>query len=410
MEVNRDAAEATKANLLRFVYLFVFALAALKRREVIHYFKSQPNVVLLITWLFLTAFYSIDPVKVITNTIITIVGFTCAILFATAHAQQRRYYSLYVVVFIPMLLLNVISALIFLNQGVGYIEFLSSGQRYGGVAGNPNSLGLLAVVGYWAAACLVLSAHVGRSLRILAIAGIALFLLHIMLSGSGTSLLTAILITVALSWLRILSAFNIRIRRVLNISVMILFVLLLVLVGVASSPTEVYLAFTESLGKDASLTGRTELWAIAREAIAVHPIIGWGYDSHGSVFDTGTFAVPFNHYHNGFMDTIIAGGFILLAIMIYNLNLYMRAFLQAFQRDAQAFPMILPFILLLFLNLSEYSLLRPNSQNWTVYVLSFVMLTYREKELAPARAASGGRGRAEGTGQRRRGRRGMRWA
>ena len=151
-----------------------------------------------------------------------------------------------------------------------------------------------------------MSEDVGRKLRILAMASVLVFLLHIILSGSGTSLITFVLVTVALSWLRILSAFKLKIRRVLNLAIMIMFVLLLCLVGVASSPTELYLAFTESLGKDASLTGRTELWAIAREAIAVHPIVGWGYDSHISVFDSGTFAVPFNHYHNGFMDTIIA--------------------------------------------------------------------------------------------------------
>lgn len=381
-ETGREAAEAVKGQVFKLIYFLVMLLVVLHLKTIFTYFKQWPHLYWLLAYLLITAAFSIVPVKVLTNTIIILVGFLAAILFAVANARQERYYVLFTCVFLSMLLLHIVSAWIFWEQGENLIEFLSSSRRYGGLAGNPNSLGATAVIGYWAAACLVLSSAVGRWFRVLAIAGIALFGLHIALSGSGTSLASVLLITLVIFWFRVISLLKPLTRSVINIVLVFGLSCLLMLILIFSTPGELYLAFTESLGKDATMTGRTELWTIAREAMSIRPFFGWGFDSHTSVMSERLYRVDFNHYHNGYLDTVIAGGVFLLMFVLYNITRFSLAFRAAFVDKPMLYPLIVPLIMLLFLNISEYSLLRPNSPIWAIYVVSFVLLTFHKDESA----------------------------
>jgi hypothetical protein len=62
-------------------------------------------------------------------------------------------------------------------------------------------------------------------------------------------------------------------------------------------------------------------------------------------------------------------------------------------------------IMLLFLNLSEYSLLRPNSQIWNIYLAAFVMLTFHQRDRLLGRFSPGSTAR-----NRRSRKRQLRWA
>jgi len=151
------------------------------------------------------------------------------------------------------------------------------------------------------------------------------------------------------------------------------------LIGASSTVGDLFLLFTDSLGKDTTLTGRTHIWSVAREAIAVQPFFGWGYDSHASVMASGAYQVNYGYYHNGFLDTMVSGGVVLLLIVLYNLTCFARGFFLGFTSDPDLFPMLVPLIMLLVFNLSEYSLLRPNNPIWGVYVLVFVILTFHRQ-------------------------------
>lgn len=374
--VGREEAEAAKSKLQSFVYLGVFFLTAVHWRPVLAYAKRWRHIILLVAALLITATYSIDPIKVVTNSIIIAVGVLASVLLALANGRESRYHVFYLCVLLPMLLVHIGSILIFLQQGQNLIDFLSSGLRFGGLAGNPNSLGATAVLGCWAALCVLFNDYVGRGMKILSIASIALFALHIAMSGSGTAFLSVSLMAIVFFWMRTISTLKSVTRAKINIGVVFGVACLLMAVLVVSSPAELFVSAAEGLGKDSTMTGRTDVWAIAKEAISDRPFFGWGYDSHASVFATPGYEIEFNHYHNGFLDTLIAGGVFLLAIVLYHLGRFLLAFRMIFLKTPAVFPLFVPFFMLLLLNLSEYSLLRPNSQVWAIYFASFVILTF----------------------------------
>ena len=408
VDIGRDQAELLKAQVLQYVYLVILALCAFHWREVTGYFKQWPHLLLLGVVLAYGAVYSIEPFKVLTNTVLIVIGYLAAVLFAIGFAKDKDHKAFYMAVFYPMLILHTASFILFLQQDRNLIDFLLSSNRYGGFAGNPNSLGATAVLGYWAALCLLLVQPKTIGSRVIIALATVLFVIDIIMSGSGTSLITLILITLVIFWLRILSLFKPRTRVAINASVAVLMMLLLMLVVIFSTPADLYLSVTESLGKDASLTGRTDLWAIARDAISERPFLGWGFDSHTSVMSESIYAIPFNHYHNGYLDTLIAGGVVLLLLVMYNLIRFARGFFVAFRKDATIFPLVVPLVMLLFLNLSEYSLIRPNSQIWSIYVGAFVLLTFHQRDRLLSTLT--GRGRRGDTSSQRSRKRQLRWA
>lgn len=401
----RAEVEILKTKVLEYVYLFILAFSLFHWRVVYGYFKAWPHWGLLIFCLVTGALHSIEPIKVVTNTALITIGLLTAILFCRANAEVQHYDVFYKAVFIPMLLLHIASFGIFFLYDTPLIEFLLSSQRYGGLAGNPNTLGATIVLGYWAAISLILSPTVSFRVRVTAFVAIPLLLLHVVMTGSGTALVAVVIVTVVVFWLRILAFFKPRTRNVLNICAVVLLVLIFLGTLISSTPTELYLAFTTSLGKDQSLTGRTELWDIAREAIRERPYFGWSFDSHASVKSLSAFDIEYNHYHNGFLDTLVAGGFVLLALVVYNMCRFARAFFLAFRKDSTVFPLVLPLIMLLFLNFSEYSLLRPNSPIWQIYVVAFVMLTYQQKDRLLSRFTQGKKPAATRSRKRQ-----LRWA
>jgi len=155
---------------------------------------------------------------------------------------------------------------------------------------------------------------------------------------------------------------------VVNVFSAILFALGILSVLLMVTPAELFLVFTGSLGKDASLTGRTDLWDIAKDAIAQRPLLGWSFDSHTSVMAEREYEVPYNHYHNGFLDTVIEGGMLLMCVVLYNFGRYVTHFLKLFRQTNHVYPLVVPFIMIIILNMSEYSLLRPLSVVWQLYI------------------------------------------
>ena len=198
-------------------------------------------------------------------------------------------------------------------------------------------------------------------------------------------------------------------RAIVTIVGIVLVLIASLFILIQFSPKELLFVSTESAGKDTTLTGRTDLWQIAVEAIKNRPWFGWGFDSHISVKTNFEFDIKNNHYHNGFLDTTIAGGLSLLFIAMYNLAKFTRYWSRAFSVNSQVYPLLVPFVILIINNISEYSLMRPNSQLWLVYTTTFVVLSFTQKVGSKNRTASSGKRRTSedsnsGTRKRRSGR------
>jgi len=144
-----------------------------------------------------------------------------------------------------------------------------------------------------------------------------------------------------------------------------------------------------ALGRDLTLTGRTEIWGIVLEKIGEHPWLGYGYKAFWlgwggeseDIWRELKWEVP--HAHNGFVDLSLDLG--LLGVAIFALSfivVYLRAI--AWVRLIKTTEGLWPITYLTFLllaNLTESSLLRQNSL-WILYVAVTLSMQNRSDNLA----------------------------
>jgi len=401
----RIEAEGLQKTFQAILYLYLLVMCAFNWRAVFGYFRQWPHLVLIVGMLLFTATYSTEPTKVITNSILILISILIPLAFAIGHKDYPdRVVRFYLYLLVPFIVSHSASLLLLFYYGMSPFEIITSTNRYGGLAGNPNTLGNTAVIGLWACFAIILSQQTGKLLRAFAIVSVLVFANSIAMSGSGTALAVSLVVVALLFWMRFVSAFSAQVRGAVNVFATAIFLCGVLAVLVMVTPAQIFLVFTESMGKDATLTGRTELWDMAKGAIAQRPWLGWSFDSHASVKAEREFFIDHNHYHNGFLDTLVEGGAVLLALVLYHLAHFARVFIKAFHRNRTLFTLVVPGIMLVILNISEYSLLRPLSEIWQLYIACFVLLTFRT--VATSNQSSTRRTKSS----RKRSKRVLRWA
>lgn len=133
----------------------------------------------------------------------------------------------------------------------------------------------------------------------------------------------------------------------------------------------------DTLGKDATLTGRTTLWQAAWRQLETRPLLGFGYGvlwdkpdgwgpaawiAHDAKFRAG-------HAHNGWLETALGLGFVGFACwMLYFLQTVGRSIREFFVSDGSylALPLIAIFVLRSF---TEASILDYHDITWVLFVL-----------------------------------------
>jgi exopolysaccharide production protein ExoQ len=131
-----------------------------------------------------------------------------------------------------------------------------------------------------------------------------------------------------------------------------------------------------AMGRDATLTGRTALWAAVAEAGMQRPWLGAGYSAFWATVNPGVALVQESAgwraqgSHNGMMDLWLDLGFVGLALFLAAVALGTRRSFRALRSTARpetAWPLlVIAFVLLT--NLTEGGLLRQNNLVWVVFV------------------------------------------
>jgi exopolysaccharide production protein ExoQ len=133
-----------------------------------------------------------------------------------------------------------------------------------------------------------------------------------------------------------------------------------------------------ALGRDATLTGRTDLWNAVLYDIAQKPILGYGYRAYwrgwegpsATIWELFPWLPP--HSHNGFLDLWLELGLLgLLTFLASFVLFFLRALVWV--RSTSSMCGLFPIVFLNFLlltNLTESSLLRENIY-WLFYLSSF---------------------------------------
>jgi len=208
-------------------------------------------------------------------------------------------------------------------------------------------------------------------------------------SATGIVLLAALLVSLAVIWLWRLDP-----RATTPVVALILGIGAYGVVQITESPD----GFLALLGKNATLTGRTQLWDLVGQAIGVRPWLGYGYGGFWLGFDGPSapiwFAVGWNPptAHNGFLDLLLDLGAVGFALFALTLLVNIRRAARLVRREP-GFDAALPLLFLVFLlvsNLTESFLVTYNTLSWVWYVAITIQLHlwWRTHLHAPARAVS----------------------
>jgi O-antigen ligase len=130
------------------------------------------------------------------------------------------------------------------------------------------------------------------------------------------------------------------------------------------------------IGKDETLTGRTDMWPFVWEKIWQRPWLGYGYSGFWQGWDSEAASIWYAmgwqapNAHNGFMDLWLDLG--LLGVLIYFLGVSISLFralawVRLSRTSAGFWPLIYLIGILLF-NIADTSLLGNNSIYWVLHV------------------------------------------
>ncbi|WP_448192532.1 O-antigen ligase family protein [Azospirillum sp. sgz301742] len=208
-------------------------------------------------------------------------------------------------------------------------------------------------------------------------------LVLLVMSRSGTGLLSTIMVAVVMLSVRVL---RINIRTLIPALAFIGFAVLVVAALISADFREAMYM----LGRDTTLTGRTELWRFAREMLADNFLLGYGY----AAFWYGLYG-PASYYttgwgitsvHNGWIEVMLDAGLPGLVMMVFLMGrLLFGGVLVARYNDWREAPWILAVALgLLAVSISESVFLERHSLNWVVFVLGVTRVALLRRRTAQA--------------------------
>ena len=164
-------------------------------------------------------------------------------------------------------------------------------------------------------------------IRALAVPFIALTMLQVVMANSATALVFAILGVFSLVLIRVfwVGLAGIRHARSMIILLGVSVIVVGILIFLSMPQNTYYRDFLEALGKDSTLTGRTQIWAAGRVVAEDNPIIGVGLEGFWQ-YDVGA-AQSINFYdhrapgtrhsfHNAYLETRVHLGIIGMALYI----------------------------------------------------------------------------------------------
>jgi exopolysaccharide production protein ExoQ len=159
--------------------------------------------------------------------------------------------------------------------------------------------------------------------------------------------------------------------------------LLLVIFGVSALAYTAFIFFGADLvavvGRDVTLTGRTDIWPIVLDAIWQKPLLGFGYyaaaqDFMGPILDA---SVGIRYSHNGYLDVLLGTGIVGLVSLLFCFFSVLVAGIGRVKTsagsEAECFMLLLTFLILgLFYSFFEETI---TSNEGTLSALTFLSLT-----------------------------------
>jgi len=358
-------------------YLLAFLLFAARPTKAIR-IKNTPPFLILGAYFFFSILWSQNLNIVIIN-IVHFVGtglsaFLAAQFFLSNDNPLTKVYWPALFFFIMSLSLIIVVLFPEYNSNADSVTGIDSDQgRRAGITGSPNTLGVECVIAIWVAVSGFFSSP-GKKTKLLLIALGLMSIILLLGTQSASSLVTTVVAVALIVFLTKYSAVSKEKRKKILmglsyflaiISILLLFILPNI-VSIESS--------TQALGKDSTFTGRTEIWSNAKTLIARKPILGWGFDNNTAVKDEVW--MPFNHFHNGYLDIMVRGGIIGFGIIVF---MYIWYIYKLLAMDSATFRRNIPGISIalatLVYNIGEVTFASSTHALWIVMLFSLFMVT-----------------------------------
>lgn len=359
------------------VYVITVGLVLVRVREFVQAARADKLLVLLIGLVLMSVLWSDAPAVSVRRSV-ALMGTTMFGVYLAARFRIGELLQLLAWTFGIAAMLSLFFALALPRYG---ISFGIHEGAWRGVYGHKNILGRIMTL---SAIVFFLRARSGQTFPWASVTGFILSAALVVLSASRTAW-TIFLASVAfllfdkvVRWHRSLAS------------------LFLILMGALGAAT-LWVSFNVGTllgvaGRDASLTGRTDLWDAVLVSISDRPILGYGYSGFWLGWD-GASSVIWQqvgwsppHAHNGFLDLFLDLGVIGFSIFMLSYLVALVCALRYWRSNTN--PLFLwPLMYLLFMffyNVTESTILRQNNIFWLLYVAT-VLAVRQEQHLTMAR-------------------------
>lgn len=210
-----------------------------------------------------------------------------------------------------------------------------------------------------------------RRVRILAIIAAAVSFALLVSSGSATGLVVALTLVGMFPLLNLLRG-DVRLVVILGIAGV-----LVLGIGALLVPQAVAV-LAPALGRDVTLTGRTELWPVLIEMIRRRPWLGYGYSAFWSG-DDGGLGISWQptQAHNGLLEVALSLGVVgLVLFVIVCVRGVTRSLLFLRQRGtAASFWPLMYFGFVFLYNITEATTLGRNNILWVLFVTALITVS-----------------------------------
>lgn len=367
-------------NVLIFflIYLITAVLLLLRWKKVTQLILQDGWIWLLVALATLSVLWSSDPSNTLSASI-GLVGTTLFGLYLGTRYSLKELLQLLAWMYGISIVLSIIFAVALPKYG------LMGGVHTGALRGIYTHKNAFGKTMSFAGVIFVLMATVNKSYRWLFWSGLVLLFILLALAGSATGLSLSLILLV--SWIAYRSL-KWRYERL----ILFLLLTLVLTAGVFMVASQTIDLLFGLVGRDTTLTGRTDIWNLVIQAIEKRPWLGYGFNAFWSESEGESAYIRraarwlLRDPHNGFLELGLALGTLGVGIFLagYWATL-LRAVTYARQNmDASRLLPVLYLTYLLLVNITESTLLAQNTLFWVLYTaiaFSVLMVPKPTKEL-----------------------------
>ena len=367
------------AKISLLIYFITSILLAVRWKKTLATIYSNKLLLLLIGIVGFSYFWSIDPDKTLRFSIYTI-GATCFGLYIATRYTLRQQMNLFGWTYGSLLVLSILFAVAIPQYGI------MGGVHEGALRGvftHKNQFGAFMAPG---GVIFFLNAVRGEKYSWVYWGLLALNCAAMIMSSSITAIATFTLMLILCLIYRIFRwRYEIMVSAVLALTI-IGFVGLIYVTGYVGSDS-----IFSSIGRDTTLSGRTEIWRYVWDKIQLRPWLGYGLSAFWNGFDGPSgyvqlaMRIAIIYAHNGFLDIWLSIG--LLGLSVFTLG-FVSTTIQSLvllrkTNTPEGFWPLLFLTYILLSNLTEGTISSMNSSFWAIYVaISYSLVIAKNNQYA----------------------------